>query len=73
MNFVARMSFATYRNVLSPVLHSFGLGGCKYRPTCSEYAEVAVSRYGVLQGGWMGLRRLARCHPFAKGGFDPVP
>ena len=46
---------------------------CKYLPTCSEYAYAAVVRHGWLRGGWLGLRRLSRCHPFAQGGADPVP
>ena len=46
---------------------------CIYTPTCSQYGYEAVSRYGVLQGGWMALRRIGRCHPWAHGGYDPVP
>lgn len=65
--------FAAYRRVISPVLHSTGLGGCKFQPTCSEYAEIAIGRYGVVRGGWMALRRLIRCNPFGRGGLDPVP
>ncbi|HET9318267.1 MAG TPA: membrane protein insertion efficiency factor YidD, partial [Bryobacteraceae bacterium] len=42
-------------------------------PTCSEYMREAVERYGVKRGGWMGIRRLARCHPFQSGGVDLVP
>lgn len=46
---------------------------CKYTPTCSEYAMQAVERYGAVYGGYLAARRLLRCHPFAKGGYDPVP
>ena len=62
-----------YKGFVSPVFHSFGVTQCKYLPTCSEYGYVAVVRYGWVRGGWMAVRRLARCHPFGKGGFDPVP
>ena len=47
---------------------------CRFRPTCSAYAYEAINKYGALKGGWMALRRLARCNPFYKGNFyDPVP
>ncbi|MBQ2062784.1 MAG: membrane protein insertion efficiency factor YidD [Oscillospiraceae bacterium] len=46
---------------------------CRYIPTCSEYALEAVEKYGAVKGGWMAAKRVARCHPFHKGGYDPVP
>jgi len=46
---------------------------CRYLPTCSAYAIEAVERYGVVKGGWLSARRLARCHPWGGSGFDPVP
>ena len=68
-----RSLFWLYRHTLSPLLHGFGIGGCKFQPTCSEYAEVAIHRFGIVRGGAMALRRIARCHPFSKGGLDQVP
>jgi uncharacterized protein len=57
-----------YKAVISPLLPP----SCRFVPTCSEYAREAIERYGALRGGWMGVRRLLRCHPFHPGGYDPV-
>ena len=46
---------------------------CRYTPTCSQYAIEAVRKYGALKGGWLALKRLARCHPWGGCGYDPVP
>ncbi len=70
---LAAFLFGAYKRVLSPALHAFAPTRCKYLPTCSEYAYVAVVRHGWFRGGWLALQRLARCHPFAPGGADPVP
>ncbi|MGA2266641.1 MAG: membrane protein insertion efficiency factor YidD [Phycisphaerae bacterium] len=58
-----------YQVTLSPLLGRH----CRFAPTCSNYFIEAVERHGALAGGWLGLRRLLRCHPFSRGGFDPVP
>ncbi len=70
---VLRWGFQAYRAVLSPMLHAISPTQCKFLPTCSEYAYVAVARHGVCRGAVLALRRLARCHPLSGGGLDPVP
>ena len=72
-SFAVRSIYWFYKSVLSPLLHAFSPAQCVYLPTCSEYAYVALVRFGVIKGSWLAMRRLARCHPFAKGGLDPVP
>ena len=46
---------------------------CRFRPTCSQYTLEAISEFGVIKGGWLGVKRLTRCHPFSHGGYDPIP
>ncbi|MGH8626568.1 MAG: membrane protein insertion efficiency factor YidD [Gammaproteobacteria bacterium] len=58
-----------YRFVFSPF---FGQG-CRFSPTCSEYALSVIENYGPIRGSWLALRRILRCHPFHTGGFDPAP
>jgi putative membrane protein insertion efficiency factor len=58
-----------YRRYISP----FTAPRCRFQPTCSEYADEAVERYGSLQGGWLAIKRILRCQPFAAHGYDPVP
>ncbi len=59
---------AGYRYLISPFLGR----ACRFEPTCSAYAGDAIRRFGALQGGWMAVCRLLKCHPFHPGGFDPV-
>jgi len=64
-----------YKRTLSPLIHSITgtAGACRFQPTCSEYAVLAVETHGWLRGGWYALWRVLRCNPLGSGGFDPVP
>jgi uncharacterized protein len=66
--FVTLQLLRAYKWAISPLLPP----GCRYVPTCSEYAMEAVERYGALRGGWLAFVRILRCHPFARSGYDPV-
>ena len=54
------------KNIMGPTI------GCRYHPSCSEYTYQAIEKYGLLKGGWKGFKRIMRCQPWSKGGFDPV-
>ena len=58
-----------YQFALRPLL----VGACRFHPSCSEYAIEAIQRHGAIRGGWIGLRRVLRCHPWGRSGFDPLP
>lgn len=59
----------TYQYAISPFLGR----RCRYYPSCSEYAVEAVEKFGAIKGGWLGVKRVCRCHPWHPGGYDPVP
>jgi uncharacterized protein len=58
-----------YQKAISPYLPT----ACRYTPTCSHYSQEAIQRHGLLKGSWLGVKRLARCHPWGGQGYDPVP
>ena len=61
-----------YQKNISPYLSQVCNIHCKYEPTCSEYTKQAIEKYGFLKGSWIGLKRIIRCNPFSKGGYDPL-
>jgi putative membrane protein insertion efficiency factor len=58
-----------YRSFISPLKPPC----CRFTPTCSEYAVQAIEKYGALKGSWLAVKRIIRCNPFCKGGYDPLP
>jgi putative membrane protein insertion efficiency factor len=69
MRAIALWLIRAYQHTLSRVLPS----ACRFIPSCSEYGYQAISKYGFVRGGWLALKRIARCHPLNPGGYDPVP
>jgi len=69
MRTIALVPLRFYKRFVSPLLPPM----CRFEPTCSVYTMQAIEKYGALRGVWLGMRRLARCHPFNPGGWDPVP
>ena len=69
MRTLALWLICAYQNTLSRVLPP----SCRFFPSCSQYAYEAINKYGFARGSWLGLKRIARCHPFNPGGYDPVP
>ena len=69
MRLIATSLIRLYQWTLSPLIGPT----CRFYPSCSHYALEAIERFGVAKGGWLALRRIARCHPWNPGGIDPVP
>jgi len=69
MNAAFLLLIRTYKRILSPILGRH----CRFYPTCSDYMQQAVEKFGAAKGIWLGLKRLLKCHPFHAGGLDPIP
>lgn len=69
IEFIVLLPIYIYRICISP----FTPPRCRYTPTCSQYAIEAIKKHGVLKGGWLAVKRIARCHPWGGSGYDPVP
>jgi hypothetical protein len=72
MRVLAIITLGVYREVISPIATASIGPACRFEPTCSEYASVAIARHGVIRGSWLAIRRLARCRPGGGWGYDPV-
>jgi uncharacterized protein len=68
MKFAVLSFLQLYKTLISPFLPP----ACRFEPTCSTYAMQAVEKYGAIKGTWLGVKRILRCQPFSKGGYDPV-
>ena len=66
---LARGLISLYKKYISPLLPA----ACRFHPTCSQYCSQALEKHGLFRGGWLGMKRLLRCNPLFKGGYDPIP
>jgi len=76
LDFQTRLLIAlvrAYRLLISPLLHAVFGAACRFHPSCSQYAIESLATHGAARGGWLTLKRIARCHPWNAGGLDPVP
>lgn len=71
MKIIINFLLKLYKIVFSPIFHFMG-SECKFYPTCSEYTRQAIEKYGVVKGVWLGTKRILKCNPFSKGGYDPL-
>ena len=66
-------NFALFLIGIYQKISKYTPASCRFYPTCSEYTRQAIVKYGFFKGGWLGLKRICRCHPWKEGGYDPVP
>jgi len=69
MKYILMGIIKVYKLLISP----FFPNSCRFYPTCSEYSYDAIKKFGSIKGGWLGIKRISKCHPFHPGGYDPVP
>lgn len=72
MNSIVLKLLFLYKKFVSVTLTNLFGGGCRFEPTCSVYAAAAISKYGIIKGSFLVLKRIVRCHPFSNGGYDPI-
>jgi putative membrane protein insertion efficiency factor len=69
MKYILMGIIKVYKILISPLFPN----SCRFYPTCSEYSYEAIKKFGSIKGGWLGVKRISKCHPFHPGGYDPVP
>ncbi len=73
MKYIFLKTILLYKKIVSPILHRLAPNcSCRFFPSCSEYGYKAVKKYGAIKGAWKTLKRVIRCNPFNKGGYDPM-